>query len=129
MKKDTDDELNRRKLFIKAAHDVIKVWPGYAAHRFPVPTNRTDQCLFCDLRFSVKLLVDTWEDCRAGKADMRAFELEVTRWKVVHMHTAEIFNIGKPNSEDAVDAKKKKCIEAERGKNKLRRNNEPELPF
>lgn len=125
-----EEELKRRKIFIKAVRDVEKVWPGHAAFKPPAPTNRTDQCLFCDFRFRLKMLVETWQDCRAGKATMRDFELEVIGWKTSRIHTAEVFNIGnKPAPEDAVDAKKKKCIEAAREKNKFRRDNDSSLPF
>ena len=114
------DEEQRRKIFIKAAGEVAKVWPGHAAHKFPEPTTRTDQCLFCDLKFRLKFLIETWRDCRLGKATIRDFELEVVGWKVSRMHTAEIFNLGKPAPEDAVCAKQKKCIEAARAKSEFR---------
>lgn len=114
------NEQQRSKEFIKAAHEVIKVWPGYAAHKFPAPTNRTDQCLQCDLRFSQELLIEIWRDCRAGRGTDAEFTNQVTRWKVERMHTAELFNLGKPGDQDAVDKKKKQAIEAAREKCKFR---------
>lgn len=113
-------EEQRRKSFIKAAHEVIKVWPGYAAHQFPAPTNRTDQCLQCDLRFSQELFIGTWQDCRAGRGTDKEFEDSLIRWKVERLHTADIYNLGKPAPADAVDKKKKQAIEAAREKCKFR---------
>jgi hypothetical protein len=116
-----NDEELRRKIFIKAAGEVVKVWPGHAAYVFNEPTNRTDQCLFCDLKFRLKVLVDTWRDCRLGKATMRDFELEVIGWKVSRIHTAEIFNIGKATDGAGMEVKKKKALEAARAASKFRR--------
>lgn len=115
-------EEQRRKEFVKAAREVIKVWPGYAAHKFPAPTNRTDQCLQCDLQFSQKFFIEIWRNCRAGLATDADFNNELTHWKVVRMHTADMFNLGKPADADAVDKKKKQAIEAARSKCKFRTN-------
>lgn len=114
------DEAARRKAFIKAVHEVVKVWPGYAAHQFPAPTNRTDQCLLCDLRFSQQFFIETWTDCRAGRATDKDFENELMRWKVQHLHIAEMFNLGKPGEADAMCKRKKQAIEATREKCKFR---------
>ena len=114
------NEEQRRREFIKAAHDVIKVWPGYAAHKFPAPTNRTDQCLQCDLRFSQEFFIETWQDCRSGRATDMDFMSELGRWRIVRIHTAEIFDLGKPGEADAVDKRKKQAIEAARGKCKFK---------
>lgn len=114
------NEQQRRKEFIRAAHDVMQVWPGYAAHKFPAPDNRTDQCIQCDLRFSQELLVLVWQDCRAGRATHADFAHQLACWRVRRLHTAEVFNLGKPDEKDAVDKRKKQVIEAARGKCKFR---------
>jgi len=109
-------EQQRSKEFIKAAHEVIKVWPGYAAHKFPAPTNRTDQCIQCDMRFSLRLLVETWQDCRTSRATDEDFKNSLNHWMYKHLNAAEIFNIGKPEGDYAIDKKKKLKIEASRNK-------------
>ena len=114
-------ELARRKLFIKAAHDVIKVWPGYAAHQLPAPTNRTDQCIQCDLRFSLQRLVETWQDCRADRATDAEFSDALGRWASGRIHAAEVFGIGKPEGDHAVDKKTKFAIEVARRKSGFRK--------
>lgn len=109
-------EEQRRKAFIKAAHEVIKVWPGYAAHQLPAPTNRTDQCIQCDLRFAWQRLVETWQDCRSGKATDEEFSDALERWASGRIHAADIYGIGKPEGEYAVCKKLKHAVETARKK-------------
>lgn len=113
-------EEQRRKEFIKAAHDVMEVWPGYAAYKFPAPMNRTDQCLQCDLRFTQQIFIEVWRDCRAGRATHADFGHYLASWRVQRLHTAEIFDLGKPAEKDAVDKRKKQAIVAARAKCKFR---------
>lgn len=113
-------EEQRRKEFVRAAHDVMEVWPGYAAYKFPTPMNRTDQCLQCDLRFTQEMLVLVWQDCRAGRATDGDFLHYLASWRVERIHAAEIFDLGKAKEKDAVDARKKQTIVKQRSTCKFR---------
>lgn len=86
------NELARRRLFIKKAHDVISIWPGYAAPR-PVPECETDRYMLGLLRTSQELLNCTWAACRAGKASFKDFEEAVELWWVQRLRAAGIFGI------------------------------------
>jgi len=85
-------ELARRKLFAKLAHEIIAVWPGYAAPR-PSATNRTDQCMQCELAHSLDGLVTAWIDVRVGKTTEEEFNNALTRWWADRMHAVNIFGI------------------------------------
>ena len=113
-------ERERSKAFIKFAREVIKVWPGYAAHQLPAPTNRTDQCIQCDLRFSQQFFIETWRACRAGGATDADFNNDLMRWRVERLHAADLYNLGKPEAADELDKKKKQAIERVREKCKFK---------
>jgi hypothetical protein len=117
-------EEQRRKEFVKAAHDVMKVWPGYAAHKFPEPTNRTDQCLQCDLRFRQEMLTLAWQDSRAGRATDADFMHYLVSWRTEWLYASELFYTGKPNEKDALDTRKKQAIIASRSKCKFKSQGE-----
>lgn len=103
-------EQDCRKAFIKAAKEVIAVWPGYATHKFPAPDNRTDQCLQCDLKFSLKFLIETWRDHRAGRATDAEFTCSLVQWKVTHMQGAEFYDLGKPGEKYELDKRQKQLL-------------------
>lgn len=112
-------EEQRRKEFIMAAHDVMEVWPGYAAYKFPAPDNRTDQCIQCDLRFTQELLILVWQDCRAGRGEHAEFSHYLASWRVERLHAAEVLDLGKPGEKDAME-KRTKQITAKRRECKFR---------
>ena len=111
----TKDEL-RRKAFIKAAREVIKIWPGYGSYRLPAPTNRTDCCIQCDLRHSLDRLVATWIDVRSGKVNEDDFNNALARWRVDRLYAAEVYGIGQPEGDDAMCKKQKYAVKLSREK-------------
>lgn len=85
-------EEQRRKIFIKAAHTVIKTWPGYALPR-PAPECETDRYMLGLLKSSQELLICTWAACRANRASDMMFEKTVELWWVERLRAAGIFGI------------------------------------
>lgn len=83
-------ELARRKLFIKRAHDVIKIWPGHAIPR-PAPETETDRYMQSLLKTSQELLICSWLASRAGKVELKDFELAVDLWWIQRLRAAGIF--------------------------------------
>lgn len=94
MANEDKQEASRRKMFIKAAHIVIKDWPGYAADipRLKIECETDRHYIRCRQE-SIDNLKVVWTAARAGTASMKDFESAVTEWWVRHIQAFRCFNI------------------------------------
>jgi hypothetical protein len=83
MKKNIEDELRRRKMFIKSAHDVMEHWPGYAASLASLSIEcETDRYNKERQGAAQDVLISTWRAARTGQATPEQFEKAVIDWRV-----------------------------------------------
>ena len=71
----------RRKIFIKAAHDLMKEWPGFGLP-LPPPRHKTDEFWDEELMVSLSWLKIVWTADRSGLFTAEEFEKAVKDWRV-----------------------------------------------